>query len=880
MRVTKYLLGISVLGLAAPGGAGAASAAGHGVETADKGTAEDGGDTAPEDAAEGAGATITVNADRLKKETSILPTRAPTSIYGTSESILDTPRSVTQINADQLTKDIILSSDDLAKYTPGITRGGGQNAGIAPQLRGQATEIFQDGQRGYSVRHPANFNAYEGADIVAGPSSVIFGSVTGSGGYINYITKKPDFDARHSSVTTRIGTLIPDGESKFAFTITGDDTGPISDTLAYRTSVTVQKQDDYYDNVKNNYYAFYGALAWRPTSQFHADLNFSYDNYSDWNVTHGWNRATQDLVDDGLYAAGRATPIVQNGSTYWSPVFASGAADSATLGWVQRARNADGQYVVVPGSFQTASPNTQTSPGTLRGWVYDPSLEGNEPVKLSRQQSQRAEDQNTAKRITAQLHLNYDFDENTSLVNSTFYERSNDTTDAVGAFQVQSRDRIFDNRLELRHRFANLFGLGIDDDSNTGVIYRRETNRSIAANNSFGTTIYAYDLTLDPSTKNPGDLLGLTGSNPNGGNAAWIGTAGVPQYSSSLGWLNLPPMYYAGNGFYAESVASYTSQSKWSTTTIFTQHNLKFGSFAGLNAGASHSWVDASIKNPFVLPGASDRADSGLYKLYSVQVSPYVKPTANSTIYFTYDRSIAINTGGFANGLSWGSGATANLLNPLQFKSLSELYEVGLKAEPIANQLFFTLAGFRQARDQSPDQFNNIARLIVKGIETTLRYQPSEAWRTGINFNYLTAYNEYTSQAGFAPRGFVPDNATVFSDNNVLNQLPAGRYDAVQIPKYNLSGYIDWRHPSGFGAELSGWLTSPWWLNLSRTVRIPTSYNLDLGLFYRQPRWNAAIQVQNLTDQRNFVSGLAGSTNTFLQPTRGRSIMAQFGVNF
>lgn len=861
MRVTKYLIAASALSLAF-------TATAH-AETAEEAAAE----TADRD-----GDAITVNGERLNKETSILSSRAPTSIYGTGETLLNTPRSVTQINTEQLTKDIITSSDDLAKYAPGITRGGGQNAGIVPTLRAQGSEVFQDGQRGYAVRHPANFNAYEGADIVAGPSSVIFGSVTGSGGYINYLTKKPDFDQRRSSLTTRIGSIIPDGKSKFGFTITGDDTAPISDTLAYRTSITVQKQDDYYDNVKNNFYAFYGALAWKPASNFRAVLNASYDNYYDWNVTHGWNRATQSLVDDGLYYAGRATPIIQNGSTYWSPVFASGDANSATTGWVQRARNSAGQYVVVPGTFQTASPNTQTSPGTVRGWVYDPTLEGNELTKISRQRSQRAEDQNTSRRFTAQLKLNWDVGEHTSVVNSTFYERSSDTTDATGSFQVQSRDRIFDNRLEVRHSFE--FGGGIVDDSNTGVIYRRETNRSIAANNSFGTSIYAYDLTLDPSTKNPGDLLGITTANPNGGNAAWIGTAGQPQYSNYFGWLSLPAMYYAGNGLYAESVAAYTSQTAWTTITAFTQHNLKFGDFGGLNVGGSRSWVDASIKNPFPLPGASERKDDGDYTLYSVQVSPYVKPTASSTIYFTYDRSIAINTGLFSNGLAWGSGAAANLLNPLQFKSLSELYEVGIKAEPIAGQLFVTLSGFKQARDQSPDQFNNIARLKVKGIETTLRYQPSEAWRTGLNFNYLSAYNEYTSQAGFAPRGFVADNGTVFGDSNVLNQLPAGRFDAVQIPKYNLSGYLDWRHPSGFGAELSGWLTSPWYLNLSKTVRIPTSYNLDLGLFYRQPRWNAQIQVQNLTDQLNFVSGLTGSTNTFLQPTRGRSITAQFGFNF
>lgn len=874
MRISAYLHGISAMAIAISAPAMANAAADADGVSVHEATAE-GADTNESDDQRGADAII-VNGERVREETSVVPTRKPTSIYGTEASILDTPRSITQINAEQLTKDIILSSDDLAKYAPGITRGGGQNAGIAPQLRGQGSEVFQDGQRGYAVRHPTNFNAYEGSDIVAGPSSVIFGSVTGSGGYINYLSKKPDFDQQRTSLTARVGTLVPDGDSKGAFTLTADTTGPISDTLAYRISATIQKQDDYYDNVKNNFNAFYGALAWKPDDKFRADLNFAYDDYYDWNVTHGWNRPTQSLVDDGLYYAGRATPIIQNGTQYWSPVFASGAADSAITGWVQRAKNAQGQYAVVPGSLQATSPNTQAAAGTIRGWVYDPTLAGNELTKLSRQKSQRAEDKNTAKRITAQLRLAYELGENTNLLNSTFYQRSNDTTDATGSFQVQSRDRIFDNRFELRQKIV--LGSEVVDESNTGVIYRRETNRSLAANNSFF-HINAYDLTLDSSTKSPQYLLGLTNLNPAGGNGAWIGTPGVPQLSS-FGYLNLPAMYPAGNDLYAESVASYTSQSRWSTKTIFTQHNIRLGDIGGFNAGASRSWVSASIRNPFVLPGGANRQDSDDYKLYSAQVSPYLKPTLNSTFYFTWDRSIAINTGGFASGLSWGSGARANLLNHLQFKSLSELYELGIKAELIPGKLFTTLAAFRQARDQAPDQFNNIARLKVKGIEATARYQPNDYFRTGVNFNYLSAYNQYTSQAGFAPRGFVADNGTVFSDSNVLNQLPSGRFDAVQIPAYNLSGYIDYRHPSGFGAELSGWWTSDWYLNLSKTVHIPNSYNLDLGLFYRKPTWNLAVQVLNLTDQRNFVSGLAGSTNTFLQPTRGRSVVAQIGYNF
>lgn len=822
--------------------------------------------------------TVTVQAEQPDDDA--LPTRPPSSIYGGLEAkVLDTPRSVTQVNAEQLARDPIRSADDLVKYAPGITRGGGQNAGIAPQMRGQNSEVFQDGQRAYGVRHPANFNAYEGADIVAGPSSVTYGSVSGSGGYVNYLSKKPDFERFRTKLSGEIGSWIPDGESRDATKFSIDNTGPISDNLAYRVSITRQRQEDFYDNVENNFDAFYGALAFR-NDHVRVDWNAAYDDYYDYNITHGWNRATQDLVDHGKYYAGRATPIIQNGNTLWSPVLSSGATDAQVLGWVQRQRNAQGQYSVVNGSFQGASPNTQANPGSLRGWVYDPSLEGNGLTSLSSQTGQRAQDENRSRRFTTQLRIEGELTPSITLANSTFYQHSTDTTDAVGAFQVQGKDDIFDNRFEFRARGQwQLGGLTLVDDSNSGLIYRRESNQSIAANNSFGSTINAYDLTQDPRLKNPGDLLGLAGRNPAGGNAAWIGQPGVAQFSNLYGWLNLPAMYPAGHGLYAESIAPYTADSTWTTKTLFSQHNLRLGERAGLNIGASRSWIDARIENPFVVNGASQRKDANNYRLFSVQVSPYVKPTDNSTLYYTFDRSLAVNTGFFTNGLGWGSGTGANQLNPLAFQSLSVLHELGLKVEAVPDQLFLTLAAYRQARDQAPDSNNNIARLIVKGLEATLRYQ-DEHLRGGLNLSRISAYNEFTSQAGFASAGFIPDNGTVFGDNNSLNQRPSGKFDAVQIPEYNAGGYVDYRFDSGFGVELSGWWTSSWYLNLSKTVKVPDEYNLDLAVYYRQPQWGVTLRMLNVTDELNFVSGLAGSTNTFLQPMPGRTLLAQVDYQF
>lgn len=234
--------------------------------------------------------------------------------------------------------------------------------------------------------------------------------------------------------------------------------------------------------------------------------------------------------------------------------------------------------------------------------------------------------------------------------------------------------------------------------------------------------------------------------------------------------------------------------------------------------------------------------------------------------------------------MSWGSNSAvnsngANELNDLAFESLSELYELGYKTT-MGENLFWSIAYFEQARDTTPDQFNNIARFHVNGVESALRYQLTEKLRAGVNFTQITGYSDYQSQAGFAPRGFVPDGGTVFSDNNGLNLLPSGRFDAVQIPEYTMSGFIDYRFSSGLGVEISSWWTSEWYVNLSKTVEIPSEFNIDTTFYYRTEKWTAALQLLNVTDELNFVNGLSTPTNTFLQPMRGRSVQAQFDYKF
>jgi hypothetical protein len=812
----------------------------------------------------------------------VLPTRPSQSIYGLDTRVVDTPRSISQINTEQIEKDPIRTADDLVKYAPGITRGGGQNVNIAPQIRGQNSEIFQDGQRIYNVRHPTNFNSYEGADIVAGAPPALFGPVAASGGYINYVTKKPRFDKTETQVSELFGTWVPGDNSYGNNRLTIDATGPVNDKFAYRVSITRQNANDYYDNIKNDYEAYYAAATWKPTQNFSLEWNGSWDDYYNFNVTHGWNRVTQQLVDSygKEYAAGRATPIINTAGTgLWSPVFESGAPDSKVIGWQKRQKDADGKYVPVGDVQTTPLPNANAStPGTIQGWVYDPNIPGNQLKSISARQSARAEDNNWAKRLQTQLRLNWTVAPHFKVVNRTLVSRSSDFGNSVGSFLTTFSDNMFDNRLELQTRNEfRPFGRSLRHDSNTGVIVRREAFSTQSANNSFN--INPYDLTQNPSNKTPGGLLGIPSPN---GSGSWIGQAGVPQ-RTSFGYLNLPPMYRLSNGQYAEIGGSppggavYTGAGAWTTSTLFTQQNFSFEGVAGVNLGASRSYISANIHNNVVPTPDKAYSDSADYRLYSLQASPFIKPTNDTTVYITYDRSRAINTGGFANVLTWGSN---NKLNPLSFRSLSTFVEGGVKSDIIPGKLFASLVGFYQSRDTSPDTSGNMAHLITKGVESAIRYQPTRNLSAALNLSYLRARYSSIIPAGFSPFGFYADNKTVWGDSNRLNQRTAGEYDAAGIPRWSATGFVDYHFDSGLGAEAAFWFTGGWYTNLSYTVRVPAAYNVDLRVYYRRPVWDVALVVLNLTDQEYFVNGLAGSTSEFLQPGRPFGVQGQLAYRF
>src|SRR5258708_11506453 len=137
---------------------------------------------------------IVVKGVNLEDQVSPLQ-RKVTSVFGLELSVLDTPRAVTEINAAQIRDQSIVDVTDFVKIGSSAYTNDQFGVPNLPFLRGQSAEVFQNGmlRTPRSDGQPLSFNSVEGFDIVKGPASVVYGPTGNVGGYLNPVTKRPDF---------------------------------------------------------------------------------------------------------------------------------------------------------------------------------------------------------------------------------------------------------------------------------------------------------------------------------------------------------------------------------------------------------------------------------------------------------------------------------------------------------------------------------------------------------------------------------------------------------------------------------------------------------------------------------------------------------------
>ena len=246
----------------------------------------------------------------------ILPSEPSDGAFGLDLTLLETPRSVTEVSADLIKSYGLRSVDDLVRLTPGAFTSSFFGIRGAMDIRGAAADNYFRGFR--RIANPGAFNTIvrgaESLEVLRGPVSPLYGH--GSvGGQLNYSpkTSKSETAKYITSPTGRVDATLGSYDQKLLAVEYGAPfTTPGGKQAGVYFFGEVEKSGSFYKG-----YAPTSELA-----QLAFDMDFSENTTLEFGIQYqtsdsvqvpGWTRVTQELVDSGEYITG--TPSALNDLT-------------------------------------------------------------------------------------------------------------------------------------------------------------------------------------------------------------------------------------------------------------------------------------------------------------------------------------------------------------------------------------------------------------------------------------------------------------------------------------------------------------------------------------------------------------------------------------
>ena len=244
-----------------------------------------------------------------------LPGQDVESVFGFGKSILETPRSASTISQEQMERFNVSDIDELVASAPGTFTQSFFGVAGSLDVRGTPGEVYFRGVR--RLDNPGNYPTPIGAsssvDIVRGPASPIYGPAK-IGGYLNFNPK---------SAKVGRGQYLDSPTGQFSYTagswdknvLTAEVGGPgklAGKELGYYIYAEQENSDSYYRNSETDQTVLQAAFDMDLTENLSVEFGGMYHKY-DGNQNAGWNRVTQDLIDNGTYITGNAKPLDADG---------------------------------------------------------------------------------------------------------------------------------------------------------------------------------------------------------------------------------------------------------------------------------------------------------------------------------------------------------------------------------------------------------------------------------------------------------------------------------------------------------------------------------------------------------------------------------------
>ncbi|MEK7264950.1 MAG: TonB-dependent receptor plug domain-containing protein [Pseudomonadota bacterium] len=234
------------------------------------------------------------------------------SVYGLDLSYADIPRAISAISDETIDRFNIETVDDLAAVAPGTFSGSFFGVPGSVTLRGNRADSYFRGFK--RAENPGTFptpiGASERIEVVRGPTPAIYGAGR-VGGFVNVTPLTALTQKRIGERGTLFeigGTLgsydkrVVHGSAGAAFDLGGYDAG----VYAY---AEYENSNSFYRGIEPERLLVQSAFTLADGDKFSLEIGGAYYSSEGYKQTPGWNRVTQDLIDNGAYITGNDTDL-------------------------------------------------------------------------------------------------------------------------------------------------------------------------------------------------------------------------------------------------------------------------------------------------------------------------------------------------------------------------------------------------------------------------------------------------------------------------------------------------------------------------------------------------------------------------------------------
>lgn len=732
-----------------------------------------------------------------------IPDMEVTSAFGGLDiSLVETPRSIDRVSAEMIDQFGIDSLNDLITFSSGTFSSSFFGIEGSLNIRGSTAETFFRGIK--RIENPGTFPtpiaAAQSVDIVKGPADPYMGP-SKLGGYLNFIPKSARastgkyLDETTGNVTVTFGSY---DKAQGEFEIGGPLT--LGERQAgYYLYGLLEDSDSFYDNNFNRNKIIQGSLDVQLNDAWRLETGGMYHN---WEGTEnaGWNRVTQELIDDGTYQRGLASDIDLDGDG-----FVSGDEFIATG---------------VPFSFATvfAPEGTFFPAGAL-----DPSLALDPDTLIDTDNDGIGDTARTATLEPNQVLIGDDdiADSDNFLV---YFDVVNDSNP-----DFRFKNQLFIEYLD-RYKFAS-YGFSqamevflIEQRAQFNI--KRDLSEAVEMDAVLSGGVRYYDADyfsdFDFEFFDRRDLI--TGETPRDRVLTSVQNSARTPWSQQYNTTIFQPSFSAMANF-----------------TVFERLNLL--------VGGRGDHFDVEIDN--FAPGADSPTGDDFEWSWTGSISYEVVDSVHP--YVTFSRQNTINTDQ-AGGIDPGNVAGDSLLNT------QELFELGLKAELLERKLFATFAFYDQKTSSFSSQAEQNQAINARGYELSLRYVPNKNWSFSFAGNWQkSTYDPLTGDN--ATFNFLNSADTNFPGELIYGGTVGGSVLASEdyeersgVPDKNLSFVTTYFNDAGWGVNFAAKFIPEVAANRTKTITLPEAYLFDLGGFYENDNWRVSFIVKNLTDEQWFRS--------------------------